>query len=217
MKTKKQINSELLVIHWLYPSDQTELHRETPFQLLIAVVLSAQTTDKQVNKVTTTLFQTIRDPQDILDLWEDNLRDMIKSIGFFNNKAKNIYRLSLQLLSEEHRWVIPNTVEELVHLAWVGIKTAKVVAHQLYGANYIAVDTHVHRVCNRLGRLNTNSPDQTNKVLEWLIYDKNIYLAHHCLILFGRYLCKARKPDCESCPLQQHCVYYFKHNLIENK
>lgn len=216
MKTKKQINSELLTIHWLYPSDQTELTRETPFQLLIAVVMSAQTTDKQVNKVTSKLFQIIKYPQDIIDLWEDKLKDMIKSIGFFNNKAKNIYKLSEQLSSEEYWWTIPNTVEELVKLAWVGIKTAKVVAHQLYGAKHIAVDTHVHRVCNRLGRVNTKNPEQTNKKLEWLIYDKNIYLAHHCLILFGRYLCKARKPECQKCPLQQNCIYYYKNNIIEN-
>lgn len=210
MKTKKQINSELLVIHWLYPSDQTELHRGTPFQLLIAVILSAQTTDKQVNKVTSTLFQIVHNPQDILNLWEDNLRNMIKSIGFFNNKSKNIHKVSWQLLSEKYWWAIPNTVEELIQLAWVGIKTAKVVAHQLYGAKYIAVDTHVHRVCNRLGRLRTTNPEQTNKILEWLIYDKNTYLAHHCLILFGRYLCKARKPDCEKCPLQKSCSFFNK-------
>lgn len=216
MKTKKQINSELLIIHWLYPSDQTELHRETPFQLLIAVVMSAQTTDKQVNKVTSKLFQIIKHPQDILNLWEDKLREKIKSIGFFNNKTKNIYKLSWQLLSEKYWWIIPNTVEELVKLAWVGIKTAKVAAHQLYGANYIAVDTHVHRVCNRLGRLHTTNPEQTNKVLEWLIYEQNIYLAHHCLILFGRYQCKAKKPLCEKCPLQQSCIYYKKQKLWKN-
>jgi endonuclease III len=217
MKSKKQINYELLVIHWLYPSDQTELHRETPFQLLIAVVLSAQTTDKQVNKVISILFQIIKHPQDIIDLWENNLKEIIKSIWFFNNKAKNIYTLSWQLLSENYWWNIPNDIRELVKFPWVGIKTAKVVTHQLYGANYIAVDTHVHRVCNRLGWVSTTNPEQTNKHIEWLFYKTNIYLAHHCIILFGRYLCKARKPDCDKCPLYENCIYYKQQAVWKNK
>lgn len=149
MKTKKQINQELMVIHELFPSNTTELIRETPFQLLIAVVLSAQSTDKQVNKITSVLFQLIKNPQDIIELGLDKLKEAIKSIGFFNNKAKNILTLSGQLLNE-YNGIIPSSLVELMKLAGVGEKTAKVVMHQLYERQYIAVDTHVHRVANRL-------------------------------------------------------------------
>ena len=181
--------------------------------MLIAVVLSAQCTDKQVNKVTSKLFQIIKYPQDILDLWEDNLKEQIRSIGFYNMKSKNIYKLSHQLLSSTFKWDIPNSIDKLITLAWVGEKTAKVVSHQLFWTNYIAVDTHVHRVCNRLGRVTTKLPEQTSKVIEWLIYKENIYLAHHSIILFGRYLCKARKPECERCPLQWTCNFFKSVNL----
>ncbi len=116
MKTKKQINKELMVIHELFPSNTTELFRETPFQLLIAVVLSAQSTDKQVNKITSVLFQVIKNPQDILDLGLDKLKEYIRSIGFFNNKAKNIITLSGQLLNE-YNGIIPSSLQELVKLA----------------------------------------------------------------------------------------------------
>lgn len=210
MKTKKQINEELMVIHHLFPSNQTELIRKTPFQLLVAVILSAQSTDKQVNKVTSTLFQHISYPQDILVLGEDTLKDQIRSLGLYITKAHNIYKMSWQLLSEKYKWVIPRRIEELTQLAWVGIKTAKVVAHQLYGEPYIAVDTHVHRVCQRLWWVKSKTPEQTSKLIEWLIYDTNKYLAHHALILFGRYHCKARNPLCEACPLQKYCTYFEK-------
>lgn len=212
MKSKKQINAELLVIHWLYPSNQTELYRETPFQLLVAVVLSAQCTDKQVNKVTSKLFHIIKNPEDILIVWEERLKQMIRSIGFYNTKSRNIYKLSWQLTNDIYKWVIPSSLELLMELAGVGEKTAKVVSHQLYWANYIAVDTHVHRVCNRLNRVHTTTAEQTSKIIEWRIYSKNIYLAHHTLILFGRYVCKARNPDCITCPLKSNCNYYKKNN-----
>lgn len=208
MKSKKQINVELLTIHWLYPSNKTELHRETPFQLLVAVILSAQCTDKQVNKVTSTLFQIITCPSDIIALWEDNLKQQIRSIGFHNMKAKNIYKMSLQLISNTYKWIIPSTISWLMMLAGVGEKTAKVVAHQLYGGQFVAVDTHVHRVCNRLGWVDTKTAEQTSKIIESLLYKKNIYLAHHSIILFGRYTCKAKKPNCESCPLRTVCNYF---------
>ena len=218
MKTKKQINQELMIIHGLFPSNTTELIRETPFQLLIAVVLSAQSTDKQVNKITSVLFQIIKNPQDIIELGLDKLKEAIKSIGFFNNKAKNILTLSGQLLNE-YNGIIPSSLAELVKLAGVGEKTAKVVMHQLYEGQYIAVDTHVHRVANRLWWVETKTPEQTSKLIEGLVYKENIYLAHHALILFWRYKCKAVRPLCESCPLQKNCIYFntvmkFKLNKI---
>jgi endonuclease-3 len=218
MKTKKQINQELMIIHGLFPSNTTELIRETPFQLLIAVVLSAQSTDKQVNKITSVLFQIIKNPQDIIELGLDKLKEAIKSIGFFNNKAKNILTLSGQLLNE-YNGIIPSSLAELVKLAGVGEKTAKVVMHQLYEGQYIAVDTHVHRIANRLWWVETKTPEQTSKLIEGFVYKENIYLAHHALILFWRYKCKAVRPLCESCPLQKNCIYFntvmkFKLNKI---
>lgn len=226
MKTKKQINAELLLIHELFPSNQTELYRQTPFQLLVAVMLSAQTTDKQVNKVTTKLFQTIKNPQHIINLWEEELMQTIKSLGFYKTKAKHIFqtahilihldiirrRLTIKekKLLDKEGYCIPQSLDELVKLPWVGIKTAKVVAHQLYWSLDIGVDTHVHRVSNRLGRVATKVPEQTSKLLEWLIYHKLKKIAHHSLVLFGRYHCKAIKPLCNHCPLSQWCVYYTR-------
>ena len=176
------------------------------------MVLSAQCTDKQVNKVTSKLFQIIKNPEDILILWEEKLKQIIKSIGFYNTKARNIYKLSWQLTNDIYKWIIPSSLELLMGLAGVGEKTAKVVSHQLYWANYIAVDTHVHRVCNRLNRVHTKTAELTSKIIEWRIYAKNLYLAHHALILFGRYLCKARKPECERCPLKNNCNYFKINN-----
>lgn len=208
IKSKILINNELTIIHTLFPSNQTELYRTTPFQLLVAVILSAQCTDKQVNKVTHKLFQIVSSPWDIIKLWEEELKNYIKSIWFFRSKARNIMIMSWQVVWENYKWVIPRSLEELTQLAWVGIKTAKVVAHTLYGDPYIAVDTHVHRVTNRLGRVHTSTPEQTSKIIEWIIFPELRSIAHHSLILFGRYHCKARKPLCESCPLYTNCEYY---------
>ncbi len=224
-KTKKQINNELMVIHKMFPSTTTELHRETPFQLLVAVILSAQCTDKQVNKVTTALFQIIKSPKDIIQLWWDKLKEQIKSIGFYKAKALYIYKTAQLLLTQstsnihltsnkeksyykEYGYLIARSTDVLTELPWVGIKTAKVVSHILYGSGEIGVDTHVHRVCNRLGRVETNMPEQTSILLEHLIYQKNKTIAHHSIVLFGRYHCTARSPKCEPCPLQQVCPYY---------
>lgn len=209
MKSKRQINQELLIINQIFPSQKSELNWETPFQLLVAVILSAQCTDKQVNKVTNNLFQIIKNPKDILDLWLDNLRLALKSIWFYNAKANNIYKTSW-LLRKENHYKIPRQVENLLKLPWVGVKTAKVITHQLFWSSDIAVDTHVHRVSNRLAWVTTKTPIQTSKLLETLVYDTNKKLAHHSLVLFWRYHCKARKPLCESCPLKKNCLYCFK-------
>ena len=181
----------------LFPNADTELNYETPFQLLVAVILSAQTTDKQVNKVTATLFQTIKQPEDVLKLGHPAFEQAIKSI----------YQTSELLVEKKGK--IPKTEAELMKLPGVGEKTAKVVLHVLYKKPVIAVDTHVHRVCNRLGIVDTKTPLQTSKLLETLIPKKYKQIAHHCIILFGRYYCTARNPKCAQCKLNQICPYFM--------
>ncbi len=210
----------------LYPDATTELHYSTPFQLLIAVIMSAQATDRQVNKVTATLFVHIRGPQDVIDMGYDAYENAIRSIGLYRSKARNIWKLvtswklqvvSLEDLNEEEKkvyndwgYVIPSDINALMQLPGVGEKTAKVVAHVLYNKPVIAVDTHVHRVCNRLGIVKTKHPLQTSKLLEKKIPDDYKRIAHHCFILFGRYHCVARNPKCATCPVSKVCAYYKK-------
>lgn len=211
----------------LFPNPQTELNYSTPFQLMIAVILSAQTTDKQVNKVTEKLFQKIYKPQDIVKLWEKKFTDYIKSIWLYKWKAKNILGLSKIMISKEYIntfknnksklvknifkkywYYISDQIVELKQLPWIWEKTAKVIGHVLYNILVIAVDTHVHRVTNRLGLVKTKTPEQTSKLLEKVI--PNIYKdsSHHALVLFWRYYCTARKPKCDECKLNIMCKYY---------
>lgn len=211
----------------LFPNPKTELNYSTPFQLMIAVILSAQTTDKQVNKVTEKLFQKIYKPEDIVKLWEQKFKESIKSIWLYKWKAKNIIGLSRIMISEEYIntfenhnsklvknifkkywYYIPDQIDELKKLPWIWEKTAKVIAHVLYNALVIAVDTHVHRVTNRLWIVKTRTPEQTSKLLEKIIPDSYKDSSHHSLVLFWRYNCLARKPKCEECKLKKICVYY---------
>jgi len=213
-----------------YPNATTELHRETPFQLVVAVIMSAQTTDKQVNKVTQELRKRVNKPQDVVDMGEEAYNQNIKSIGLHNMKAKNIYKLSLILTDEyfnqqmkkttqldkaheifhNYHYYIPSDLKTMTKLPGIWIKTAKVVGQVLYDLPVIAVDTHVHRVSNRLGFVETKTPLQTDKKLPNTIPDKYKTIAHHGFILFGRYHCTARKPKCESCPFQNFCKFYQK-------
>lgn len=190
----------------LFPNADTELNYETPFQLLVAVILSAQTTDKQVNKVTATLFQMIKQPEDVITLGYFSFEQAIKSIGLYKSKAKNIFETSELLIAKKGR--IPKTEKDLMKLPGVGEKTAKVVLHVLYKKPVIAVDTHVHRICNRLGMVQTKTPLQTSKLLETIIPNKYKQIAHHCMILFWRYYCTARNPKCKECQLQKLCLYF---------
>ena len=190
----------------LYPNAQTELNFDNGFQLLVAVALSAQATDKQVNKVTSSLFQKVKKPEDILQMGFEDFEQSIKSIGLYKSKAKNL-RKTAQILAQGDG-VIPGTQDELVKLPWVWEKTAKVILHVLYHQPVIAVDTHVHRICNRLGIVKTAQPLQTSKLLETLIPNQYKQIAHHAMILFGRYFCTARNPKCADCKLQEICRYY---------
>lgn len=211
----------------LFPNPKTELNYSTPFQLMIAVILSAQTTDKQVNKVTDVLFKKVKTPEDIIKLWEKKFTEKIKSIWLYKWKAKNIFALSKVMLSQDYLmkfsnvnskilkyiykkywYYISDKVDELKTLPWIWEKTAKVISHVLYGTKVIAVDTHVHRVTNRLGIVKTGTPEQTSKLLEKVIPDVYKDTAHHTLVLFGRYYCMARRPMCEECKLKKICKYY---------
>lgn len=215
---KQYIDKFFTTLEKLYPENRTDLIWHTPRQLLVAVVMSAQTTDKQVNKVTEKFFNKIKTPYDTLQLTEEQRYEYIRWVNYAPTKAKNLYKtaqiLANRINSSPERGdkgeYIPNTLPELIKLHWVWEKTAKVILHVLYNTNDIAVDTHVHRVCNRIGLVKTKEPLQTSKLLDKVIPDKYKHIAHHTLIFFGRYHCVARKPKCESCPFTSFCTYYNK-------
>lgn len=190
------------------PEPQTELNYTNEFTLLVAIVLSAQATDVGVNKATKKLFEIADTPQEMLALGEKGLKEYIKTIGLFNSKAKNIIALSEKLISD-YRGKIPQTREELMTLAGVGRKTANVWLNCALGKSTIAVDTHVHRVANRLHLCKTTTPEATEQALEKVIPEKWKTHAHHWLILHGRYICKARKPLCGQCMLNNLCASAF--------
>ena len=191
------------------PAPTTELNFDSPFELLVAVALSAQTTDVSVNKATAKLFAQANTPQAIFDLGEQQLREHIKTIGLFNTKARNVIALCRMLL-EQHDGEVPRTREALEKLPGVGRKTANVVLNTAFGEPTIAVDTHIFRVANRT-RL---APGKTVLEVEKRLLRHTPAAfkrdAHHWLILHGRYICKARKPDCERCPLNDLCEYPAK-------
>ena len=191
------------------PSPRTELHYRSPFELLVAVILSAQATDKSVNKATAHLFRAADTPAAILALGVDGLSLYIKSIGLYNSKAKNIIA-TCRLLAEHHGGAVPRTREELERLPGVGRKTANVILNTAFGEATIAVDTHIFRVANRTGL----SPGKTVRAVEDKLL-KSVPLefrhdAHHWLILHGRYVCKARNPACPTCHIADLCEY--RHN-----
>ena len=210
---KKDISLFFETLHVMYPENNTDLIRDTPRQLLVAVVMSAQTTDKQVNRVTEKFFHTIRSPQDTLQISPEEWYEYIKWVNYAPTKAKNLYKTAQLLVQDPHQttYIIPNNLSELIKLHGVGEKTAKVLLHVLYKTDDIAVDTHVHRVSNRIGLVDTNTPLQTSKIIHSRVPKKYTYMAHHTLIFFGRYHCLARKPKCETCPFTKFCLYYKEH------
>ena len=188
------------------PSPETELEFGNAFQLVVAVALSAQSTDVGVNKATRTLFAKVKSPQQMLALGEDGLKEHIKTIGLFNSKAKNVIALS-QLLVDEFGGEVPSTREELVRLPGVGRKTANVVLNCWFGQETFAVDTHIFRVGNRTGLAKGKTPEQVEAQLEKKVPQPFRLGAHHWLILHGRYTCKARTPECWRCPVADLCAY----------
>jgi len=191
------------------PSPTTELESSNPYQLLVAVVLSAQATDASVNIACRPLFARITKPQQMVDFGEDALRDAIKTIGLFNTKAKNVIALS-QALIDRHGGEVPRTREELQALPGVGRKTANVVLNTAFGEETFAVDTHVFRVCNRTGLAPGKTVDEVEAKLEKIVPQPFRRDAHHWLILHGRYTCKARLPECWRCPVIDLCRYQPK-------
>ncbi|WP_067732528.1 endonuclease III [Novosphingobium naphthalenivorans] len=190
----------------LNPSPETELEFGNTYQLLVAVVLSAQATDVGVNKATRALFREVKTPQQMLDLGEEGLKQHIKTIGLFNSKAKNVIGLS-QILVERYGGEVPEDRDALVELPGVGRKTANVVMNCAFGAETFAVDTHIFRVGNRTGLAKGKTPLAVEKQLEKKVPGPFRVGAHHWLILHGRYICKARTPECWRCPVVDLCAY----------
>ena len=186
------------------PEPVGELYSVNTFTLLVAVVLSAQATDAGVNKATPELFCLADTPEKMVALGEDRIRDLIKTIGLFKTKAKNVWQLSKDLV-EHHGGVVPGNREALQALPGVGRKTANVVLNIAFGLPTIAVDTHIFRLANRLGLAPGKTPDEVEKRLEAIIPEDYKRHSHHWLILHGRYVCKARKPECERCLISDLC------------
>ena len=191
------------------PNPTTELNYSTSFELLVAVTLSAQATDKSVNQVTNILFPLANTPESIFELGEDTLRDTIKSIGLFNSKAKHIIQ-TCRILIDKYSSNVPETRKELEALPGVGRKTANVVLNTAFGQPTIAVDTHIYRVANRTAIASGKTVLEVEKKLIKFIPDEFKVPAHHLMILHGRYVCKARSPHCTECKLLDLCEYEEK-------
>ena len=201
------------VIEWFkenVPVAESELHHGNPYELIVAVILSAQCTDKRVNMVTPDFFKQYPTVYKLADTDVDSIFELIKSISFPNNKSKHLLGMAQQVVGR-FGGKIPPTVEELETLPGVGRKTANVVASIIYNKPVIAVDTHVFRVSARIGlTTNAKTPLETEKQLESYIPKEYRAIAHHWLILHGRYICVARKPKCDVCGLTSYCKYYGK-------
>src|SRR5215211_6539891 len=188
------------------PAPKTELEHINPYTLLVAVVLSAQATDAGVNKATPALFAAADTPEKMVALGEERVREFIKTIGLYRGKAKNVVELSRRLLAE-HGGKVPRTREALEALPGVGRKTANVVLNVAFGEPTIAVDTHIFRVGNRTGLATGKTPFEVEEKLNAVVSDKYKRYAHHWLILHGRYICVARRPLCEKCPIADLCKW----------
>jgi len=191
------------------PAPTTELNYKTPFELLVAVILSAQATDISVNKAIDKLYPVARTPESILALGVNGLKPYIRTIGLFNSKAENIIK-TCRMLIEQHESTVPRTRAELEALAGVGRKTANVVLNTAFGEPTIAVDTHIFRVSNRTGLAKGKTPLEVETRLTKLTPDEFKQDAHHWLILHGRYVCKARTPLCSECSIVEWCEYKKK-------
>ncbi len=205
MVSKKKVGELIDVMEELFPDAHCELNFRNEFELVLAVLLSAQTTDKSVNKLTATLFEKYKTPQDYLNVSLSELENDVKTIGLYRNKAKSIQALS-KLLLEQYGGEVPSTFEELVKLPGVGRKTANVVLSVGFGVPRIAVDTHVERISKRLGFAKQDDPVlEVEQKLMRLIPEARWSKAHHLMIFFGRYHCTAKNPKCEVCPLVESC------------
>lgn len=203
----KEAAEILAILAEIYPDAHCELNFRTPFELLVATMLSAQTTDRKVNAVTANLFQRCQSPEDCLSLGLAALEEQIKSLGLFRNKAKNILS-TCHRLREDYDGKVPQDIATLMTFPGIGQKTANVIASNAFGIPAIAVDTHVFRVANRIGLAHSTKVHQVEQSLQQLIPQNQWSKAHHLLIWHGRRICTARKPRCPECPLKLHCRQY---------
>jgi endonuclease-3 len=192
------------------PDAETELHYNNPYQLLVAVILSAQCTDKRINQITPALFQRFPDARALADVTPDIVYDYIRSVSYPNNKAKHLVGMARMLVNDFNNQV-PSDIDELQKLPGVGRKTANVIASVVYNAPAMAVDTHVFRVANRIGLTNGKTPLAVEKDLVKNLPRDTIYIAHHWLILHGRYVCVARSPKCSICEITHLCRYFGRY------
>ncbi len=207
---KENIDKFFEYLARLFPNAECELQFNSGFELLVAVILSAQCTDRQVNKVTDVLFKKFNKPEDFAKMKQEELEKLIYSIGFYHNKAKNIIKMSNQLLAD-YNGHLPTEAREMEKLAGVGRKTANVVSSVLYDAKEFAVDTHVFRVLNRIGFVKENTPEKTEKAFVKK-YPKYVnHQSHLRIVLFGRYYCMARNPKCDGCEMKEVCKFYKEH------
>ncbi len=208
--TKKELYKKTIEYFEQYmPNPQTELHYNTPFQLLVAVLLSAQCTDVRVNKITPILFEKYPNAYSMSKATQQEIFELIKSCSYPNNKAKYLVEVA-KAITEKYNGNIPENPKEMEKLPGIGRKSANVLASIIYDKPVIAVDTHVFRVANRIGLTKSKTPLQTEKQLSEGFPKKLLPKAHHWLILHGRYICKAQKPLCEKCGLKEICNYYKK-------
>ncbi len=205
----KKERYQLFVEHFSakQPNAETELHYNNPFQLLIAVILSAQCTDKRINMITPALFQRFPTPKSLAEVTSDIVFDYIKTVSYPNNKAKHLVGMA-NMLVNDFGSLVPSDINDLQKLPGVGRKTANVIASVIYNAPAMAVDTHVFRVANRIGLTNGKTPLAVEKDLVKHLPEHTIHIAHHWLILHGRYVCVARSPKCSICEITHLCRYY---------
>lgn len=204
MRKKEEILEIMHIFEQNMPDPKCELEFKNPYTLLVAVVLSAQSTDKGVNRATKSLFEIADTPQKMINLGLESLKSHIKTIGLYNNKAKNIISLSQDLV-QKYNGEVPSNRKDLESLAGVGRKTANVVLNVWFGQSTLAVDTHVFRIAHRLGFSSGKTPREVEEDLIKTLPEKYIKNANHWLVLFGRYTCKALKPDCAQCPIFALC------------
>ena len=208
MTIRQRYEGIISIFKEIMPEPKTELHYDTPFHPLLAVILSAQCTDKRINMVTPALFELFPDPESLAAANEDEVFEYIKSVTFPNNKARHLIRAA-RVLTEEFGGEMPTDIDNLMKLPGVGRKTANVMLAVVWNKAAMAVDTHVFRVSNRLGLTNNSkTPLETEKTLVKYIPEELLSTAHHWLILHGRYVCKARRPDCLDCRLRDYCKSY---------
>ena len=202
--TQKEVNEIIERLEKMHPEAHCELNFDTPFEALVAIILSAQCTDKRVNLVTEDLYKKYNTPQQFASLDIKELEELIKPCGFYKNKAKNIKECARQII-EDFNGVVPQTMEDLTKLAGVGRKTANVMLAEIYKQDAIAVDTHVKRVSNRIGFVKSDDPYDVEMALKKIFPKDKWSRMHHLLIFLGRYTCKAIKPNCKECLLNDIC------------